>query len=151
MATPKASPETSLQIKRLFTAPREKVYEAWTDPEKMTRWFLRGSKDHVSAVHTQDLRVGGRYQATVTSPEGKRHALSGVYREIRPPERLAFTWIWEESPDKNETLVTVEFHAKGIFTEVVLTHELFRDSEACQKHTAGWNGCFDMLQEALQA
>ncbi len=147
--TARPSPETTLQIKRLFTAPQEKVFQAWTDPQKMTQWFLRVSKDHVSTILSQDLRAGGSYHAAVTTPEGQRHVLKGTYREVRPPEKLVFTWQWQDSPEPAETLVTVEFHAKGTFTEVVLTHELFPNAESCQKHTMGWNGCFDTLAKVL--
>ncbi len=151
MAAPKPSPETTLRIQRLFTAPREKVFQAWTEPDKMSKWLGRVTPQHSTRILEADLRIGGRYRLEVGSPEGALHLLSGSYREVVPPEKLAFTWSWEETPEFGETLVTVEFHARGTFTEVVLTHELFPNKEACDNHTKGWHGCFDALAKFLEA
>jgi len=80
-------------------------------------------------------------------PDGDVFYLGGVFREIRPPERLVYTWQWEGEP--GETLVTVEFRDLGSRTEVVLTHERFPDAEAVARHTDGWNGCLIRLAELL--
>lgn len=151
MAAPKPSTETTLRIQRLFTASREKVFQAWTEPDKMSRWLGRVTPQHSTRILEVNLRVGGRYRLEVGSPDGALHLLSGTYREVVPPEKLAFTWSWEGIPDFGETLVTVEFHARGTFTEVVLTHEFFPNKEACDNHTKGWHGCFDALAKFLEA
>ncbi len=75
--------------------------------------------------------------------------LSGVYREVRPPERLVYTWRWEAQPELEETLVTVEFHDKGEATEVILTHAYFPTAKARDDHNRGWNGCLDRLAKLL--
>ena len=142
--------ETRLEIRRTFTAPREKVYQTWTDPGKMTGWLCRVTPKHAMKVLELDLRVGGRYRFEVTTPEGEHHFLSGAYREIRPPEKLAFTWTWEGDPDFGETLVTVELFARGQSTELVLTHERLANRGWRDRHATGWNGCFDMLTELLK-
>ena len=77
--------------------------------------------------------------------------LSGTYLEIKAPDRLVLTWQWEGDPDFGETLLTLEFLAHGNSTELVLTHERFPNSQWRDRHAAGWNGCFDRLNELLQS
>ena len=151
MAASKPSPETTLRIQRLFTAPREKVFQAWTEPDKMSKWLGRVTPQNSTRILEADLRIGGRYRLEVRSPDGALHLLAGTYRDVSPPEKLSFTWTKEETPDFGETLVTVEFLARGTFTEVVLTHELFSDKEARDNHLKGWHGCFDTLAKFLEA
>ena len=151
MAEKPTSVDTTLQISRTFAAPRQKVFEAWTEPEKLNQWLCRVTAGHSTKLLEMDVRVGGRYRLEVTNPDGTRVLLSGTYREIKSPERLVFTWQWEGDPDFGETLVTVDFHARGSSTELVLTHERFLNRERRDRHAAGWNGCFDTLKELLQA
>lgn len=105
-----------------------------------------------------DMRTGGTNRMETRTPDGTTYRNKTTFREIKPPEKLVFTWGWERfapSGEKNEehygTLVTVEFVARGTFTEVVLTHEGFRTAEQRDRHNKGWNGCFDMLTGALSA
>jgi uncharacterized protein YndB with AHSA1/START domain len=86
------------------------------------------------------------------SPEGKDHIVSGVYREILPPERLVFTWAWEgEGTRGHETVVTIELAETPGGTRLELTHEGFESETARDLHGEGWSGCFDCLEEALAA
>lgn len=148
--------DTTLQIKRTFAAPREKVFTAWTDPKELTRWFAP-SDDCSIPVAEVDLRVGGRYRIQMTAPNGDVHTVGGTFRDVIVPERLVYTWAWEEAascmgagPDaQKETLVTVEFHDRGKTTEVILTHELFPDAAARDKHSEGWAGCLNRLSNVL--
>ena len=151
MAEKPTSLETSLQVRRTFAAPRQKVFQAWTEPEKLTRWMCRVTDQHSTKLLELDVRAGGRYRLEVTTPEGDPVLLSGTYHEVKPPERLVFTWQWEGDPDFGETLVTVDFYALGDSTEIVLTHERFLNKERRDRHAMGWNGCFDRLKELLQA
>lgn len=151
MATTGTSPETSVQVKRTFAAPREKVFQAWIEPRLMSRWFLKPTAQHQPKMVHLDARPGGRYRFEVVSPEtGKLHVLTGAFREIQPPERLVFTWRWENQPDFPETVVTVEFRQIGgsNFTEVILDHALLPEATR-ENHRKGWNGCFDALQTSL--
>ena len=118
MAEKPTSLETTLQIRRTFAAPRQKVFEAWTQLEKLPQWLCRVTQQHSTRILELDARVGGRYRLEVTTPEGSRMLLSGTYREVKSPEKLVFTWLWEGDPDFGETLVTVEFHAQGKSTEM---------------------------------
>ena len=88
MATPSISPDTTLQLKRTFEAPRERVYRAWTDPEEMKNWAAPSEDYEVAAV--VDLRVGGKYRIQMTHRDGAVHTAHGEYREVSPPEKLVF-------------------------------------------------------------
>jgi uncharacterized protein YndB with AHSA1/START domain len=139
--------KTSLQIRRIYQAPVAIVYAAWTDPEQMKHWM--GPSDAFGdAEVTMDVRVGGRYRIVMHSPDGETHRVGGVYREVVPNKKLVYTWTWESTPER-ESLVTIEFKPSGDGTELVLAHQRFADSEARDKHQAGWNGCLERLGRYL--
>lgn len=155
MATRISTQDTTLQIRRTFAAPREQVFNAWTDPKALIRWFAP-SDDFSTPSVAVDLRVGGSYQIVMKAPAGEVHAVKGTYREIKIPEKLVFTWVWEEGgcggesiSEDHPTVVTVEFHDRGSMTEVVLTHEFLPSLEAKEKHAEGWTGCLNRLQAKL--
>ena len=141
--------ETTLRITRTFAAPQQKIFDAWTQAEKLIHWLCRVSAQHKTKIVELDLRVGGRYRLEGTTPEGENYVLSGLYREIKPPERLVFTWHWETDPSFGESLVTVELFARGASTEMVLTHERFADQTRRDRHAVGWEGCFHQLVGVL--
>ena len=154
MATPSHAPDTSLQIKRTFAAPRQTLFEAWTKPERLKKWFLMSTPNNVNQIHEVDLRVGGKIRAEAVNPQGKKHVLLAVFKEIVPQEKLVYTWKSEEGmPDSGESLVTVQFRQLGEsnFTEVTLTHERFPNSEVRDRHNQGWNACMNTLEAALKA
>ena len=148
MVSPKPSTENTLNLRRIFKAPREKVFRAWTDPEELKKWW--GPPGYGTPSAEVDLRVGGKYRLGMRKlPEGPVFYLAGTYREVRPPERLVYTWRWEAEPELGDTLVTVEFHDRGGSTEIVLTHELFPTEKARQEHERGWSGGLDNLAKLL--
>jgi uncharacterized protein YndB with AHSA1/START domain len=131
----------TVRIRRVLPFRRERVFRAWTDPERMKHWMAPFSTSVTEAEI--DLRVGGRWRIVIQG-EGNDYPHSGEYREIRPPERLVFTWV---SPATNgqTTLVTVEFHERGPETELVLTHEGLPDPLARERHEAGWQSIAERL------
>ena len=149
----RAEEEAGLQIRRVFDAPREKVFQAWTDPRAITAWF--GPHElYRCSVDALDLRVGGRYSSTMTPPEGESGCagdtgicrVGGVYTRIEPPAVLAFTFSWEEGGmDVGETLVMVELTDLNGRTELVLTHERLPHELARTEHHRGWSGSLDRL------
>jgi len=148
MASRKPKPETTLHLKRTFAAPREKVFRAWTEPEELKKWW--GPEGYSTPTAEVDLRAGGTYRLGMMKlPKGDVFYLVGTYREVRPPEKLVYTWRWESQADLGETLVTVEFRDRGNATEVILTHELFPTEKARQDHDKGWNSCLDRLAKVL--
>jgi uncharacterized protein YndB with AHSA1/START domain len=115
----------------------------------MRQWFGCCHSFSISTAEV-DLRVGGTYRVVMQSPEGDRHIASGTYQEVRPPERLVFTWTWVEGGmDIGETLVTVELEERGGQTELSLTHEKFPNEEARKNHFEGWSGSLDALEKLL--
>jgi len=104
----------SVRIVDVFDAPREVVFAAWTEPERLKQWWGPGFFETVFAE--VDLRPGGRYELLL-EPGSMR--LVGEFREVTPPRRLVYTWRWVEGvPDTRESLVTVEFREDGARTEV---------------------------------
>jgi uncharacterized protein YndB with AHSA1/START domain len=134
-------------MKRIFSAPREKVFEAWTNPEMMNQWLAPVGYSTPEAE--ADLRTGGRYRVVMKHDEkGATHTAVGEYREVAPPERLVFTWTWEEG-DKHEMLITIEFRDQGGSTEMIFKHERFASEENRNNHEEGWASSFEKLAELV--
>ncbi len=149
MAENRKNFETTLKLRHIFAAPREKVFRAWTEPKELEKWFAP-SDDYRTKVVELNLRVGGGYRIEMVSPEGKIHRLFGLYTEVRLPEKLVYTWSWEGKEEGfGETLVAVEFRDLGDVTEIILTHEFFPTGEDLKEHEAGWTGCLNRLPKAL--
>src|SRR5262249_54865386 len=122
----------------------EKVFEAFTQAQKLARWF--GPTDEFTVtVHALDVRPGGRYRVEMKHSGGNVHTVGGTYELVSPPHRLVFTWAWEEMPNRGLSRVTVSFEPKRAGTRVVLVHEQLPDAEAREAHAHGWNGCLDKL------
>jgi uncharacterized protein YndB with AHSA1/START domain len=134
----------SLAIKRRLKAPPAQVFAALTDPEKVKRWMGPGEMKAVSAE--SDTRVGGHYRWAMQAPDGERHDVGGVYREVVPNEKLVFTWAWKSTPER-ESLVTVLLKPDGAGTLLTLTHEQFVDEDARDRHQGGWNGALDKMEK----
>jgi len=146
MATITTKP--SLIIRRRFNAPPEKVFSAWTDPEKVKRWMGPGDIKAVSAE--SDPRKGGRYRWVMKSADGEDHDVSGVYREVIPNEKLVFTWAWKSTPER-ESLVTVIIKPDGNGSLMTLQHEQFYDEAARDRHQGGWTNAMEKLDKYLTA
>jgi len=143
----------ALEISRTFKAPRAQVFAAFTQPELLAKWFGPPTTTFVNA--TVDLRVGGRYRIHIRGEED--YIVSGVFTEIQPPARLAYTWAWEEdeaSPTPEtmsggESLVTIELVDRGNETEMLFKQEHLASMDAVASHNAGWTGSFDKLSALL--
>jgi uncharacterized protein YndB with AHSA1/START domain len=120
------------------------VFEAWTDPDTLKRWF--GPGEFTIPEAKLDLRVGGAYEILMQPPRGDPMPLTGTFRSIEPPTRLEFTWSWSRVwPDAPESLVVVEFEESGGSTLVSITHGDFDSDEAAAPHAMGWEGGADKL------
>lgn len=107
-------------LTRVFDAPRELVWKAWTDPKQLARWW--GPKGFTNPVCEVDARVGGAWHIVMRSPAGDEYPCGGVYREIMAPERLVFTNIATDSQGNPiiDGLTTVIFAEQGGKTKLTL-------------------------------
>ena len=140
-----------LSITRIFDAPRRLVFEAWTDPKHVVNWF--GPRDYPSKQMTMDLRPGGAWRGCLVSTEGKKDLwVGGVYREIDEPERLVFTFAWEEDGERGlETVVTITLIERDGKTQMDFHQTPFRSTGERDGHHYGWSSTFDRLEEFLSA
>jgi len=115
--------ESTLFIKRTFDAPRDLVWEAWSDPEQAKQWW--GPEGFTAPIVELDERPGGKWRALMRSPDGKDMWQHGVYREIVPPEFTSYTFVWDEQPDHSS-------------------------AEERDSHKDGWNQTFDRFAAYLK-
>jgi uncharacterized protein YndB with AHSA1/START domain len=140
---PQTATKPSLTLKRRINAPPAKVYEAWTDPAKLARWF--GPHETATVRAEIEVRVGGRFRV-VTQTADDEHDVRGIYRQVVPNEKLVFTWAWRSTPER-ESLVTVLLKPDGDGTLLTLIHEQFFDEPARDRHQAGWTRALDKLEK----
>jgi len=141
------SSKPALTLKRRLNAPPSKIYRAWTDAAKISRWF--GPEDAEILRAETDVRVGGRFRIVFRGPDGEEHDVGGVYREVVPDQKLVFTWAWRSTPER-ESLVTVALKRDGDGTLLTLLHEQFFDEAARDRHGRGWNGTLDKLESYVR-
>ena len=113
--------ERELTLTRVFEAPRALVFKAWTEPQRLQRWW--GPKGFTNPVCEMDVRPGGAIRIVMRAPDGSEYPMTGVFREIVPPERLVFTNIAVDKAGKPllEGLTAVTFAEAGGKTTLVLT------------------------------
>jgi uncharacterized protein YndB with AHSA1/START domain len=136
-------------MERTFNAPAQRVFDAWTSPEVLRRWW-HAEYDWETSLAEVDLRVGGAVRVVMRNPhDGAEYGGSGQYLEIDPPRRLVFTWYW----DGNDTrqLIEIDFEEADGRTTVRFTHRDLWTEEAVRDHEGGWNRCFDNLERVLDA
>ena len=144
------TPESTIRVEKHIHAPADQVFAAWTNAPGMADWLAPSDAFGPTGAEV-DLKVGGQYRVSMHPPGQDQPAVvSGQYCRIDRPRSLSFTWAWE-SPraDTHETQVTLEFHATGDTTDLVLLHERFRDEELRNQHAQGWQGCLDRLSRKL--
>jgi uncharacterized protein YndB with AHSA1/START domain len=140
----------TLEIERVLPAARPVVFEAFTDSDVLSQWW--GPEGFAIAGIEFEARVGERYRIEMQPPEGDAFHLVGEFRQVEPPERLVFTFIWAEpDPDDVETLATLEFRDLGDSTEVALTQGPFKTDARLDLHRAGWGDSLDKLERLLSA
>jgi glutathione S-transferase len=137
----------SLEVSRWFDVAPETLFDAWLD-ESWGEWLAPRAVFCTSSI--VNPRVGGRYSVIMRMPDGRDVIISGTYREIARPSRLAFTWAADFHP--GGTLITITFRPKNGGTELILKQEGFISEELRDRHRQGWsgmNGSFDKLARFL--
>ena len=159
MATPQRFPAgPTVQVRRVFDATPERLFDAWTELAQVTQWLCRAPGYNTEHLGYNGY-AGGRFHIRNTSSAGDVHDICGEFREVRPFEKVAFTWggtktlasgAVAQNMVPEETLVIVEFFPRGTQTEVVLTHYGLATEDLRNDHGRGWNICLDSLAKTLQ-
>jgi uncharacterized protein YndB with AHSA1/START domain len=151
-----------LVITRIFDAPRDLVWRAWTDPDETKKWW--GPKNFTAPVSQIDFRVGGKYLNCMRSPEGQDFWSTGIYKEIIPGKKIVATDSFADAEGNVvpaahygmsadlplELEVTVTFEEKDGRTLMTLRHVGIPEGEMKDLTSAGWNESFDKLAESLK-
>jgi len=147
-----------LSITRFFEAPRELVYEAYTNPRHAKQWA--GPRGFTATHFEGDARPGGKWRACLhqTAPWQGHTGLpdlwqGGVFKEVVPPERLVYTFAWEGQGGQptRETVITIRFtEVDGNRTKMDFHQEFFDTVEMRDGHNTGWNSSFDRLNDYVQ-
>ena len=136
-----------LVVRRRFSVPPGRIFEAWTDPEKLRQWW---GPPGVECTHAEvDLRVGGNFRLANLLPDGSTLWIGGTYEEVDTPKRLKYSWHIEPGNDLDREHVTVDFFAHEGGTEVVVTHTAIDSVERFNDHQLGWVGCLDELSDLI--
>jgi uncharacterized protein YndB with AHSA1/START domain len=137
-----------LRLKRVLPAPRATLYRALTEPEELAKWW--GPRGFTAPSVELDPHVGGSYRIAMQPPDGDLFYLSGEFREVDPPARLAYTFRWDPpDPDDRETVVTMSLQDRGEETEVLFTQGEFATEERRALHEGGWTDGFGRLERVL--
>ena len=138
--------DATLIVKRVLNATPERAFRAWTSAEHIQQW-MRPEPGMEVPLASMDLRVGGKFRIQMKKPDGEFFTAVGVFKEVKAPERLVYTWDWEKDGSGAEfgevegkpSLITVEFLKRGERTELVLTHSRFASVESRDNHAHGWS------------
>lgn len=138
-----------LVITRIFDAPRDLVFKAWTDARHARNWW--GPVDCPATHLEMDVRPGGAWRGCLRVREsGKDLWQGGEFREVKPPARLVFTFAWDEDGERGlETLVTITFSDQNGKTRMDFHQAPFRSVEQRDGHNYGWTSTFNRLAEHL--
>jgi Uncharacterized conserved protein len=142
--TPAHSPK-ELIITRDVDAPRDLVFEVWSEPKHLVNWW--GPSEFTLPHCDVDFRVGGKYRMCMLSPEGEEHWVTGTYMDIDRPEQLTFTWIRKDVEGNAlcDTVVSLRFLEQNGRTHLTLSHTGFDSVPYRDEHVGGWDQCLDRL------
>ena len=143
--------DTEITMGRVFDAPREMVFRAYTDPELIAKWW--GPRQYSTVVDQMDVRPGGTWRFINRGPDGTDFAFNGVYREVVPPERIVNTFEFEPMPGHVSVETTVFEELEGDRTRVRM-HVQFdnvddRDGMVSSGMETGWTESMERLTELL--
>ena len=148
MSDAPATQDQQVLITRIFEAPRELVFAAWTDPAQVALWFGPEQFDTPRDGVAIDLRVGGRYTLTMVEREsGREHPVEYEIVELDPPRLLVLRC--EPMPEMGmhePTLTRVELHDHGGKTRMTLSDGPYTEARHAE---GGWNGAFAKLERVL--
>jgi len=144
------TPDHPLEITRTLDAPRELVWQMWTEPQHLAPWW--GPKGSTLPVWTADLRPGGSYHFTMRGPDGNDYWNRGVYREVVPPKRLVMEGAWTDAeghPTSPVMMTIVILEDENGKTKLILRGSGFESAPARDSHRGGWTSSFERLVDYL--
>jgi len=136
-----------VRTERTFAATAEEVFDAWTDPEVMRRWF-HCDPDWDTPVAEVDLQVGGKVRIVMRKPDGAEVGAHGEYMVIERPRRLVMTWTFEDEP-ANQQLIELTFFESAGSTTVLMVNTGISTDERRDSQDEGWHGCLDELDRLV--
>jgi uncharacterized protein YndB with AHSA1/START domain len=135
-----------VQLEILLSAPIEKVWNAWTDPNQIAKWFGSDPKGKVLKA-ILNVRPGGLFEVTFKDSDQTEHTCFGTYSVVREFRNLEFSWAWKSEPGM-ESHVTLVFTLEGNFTRMLFSHtNLGKDSQ--HNYEIGWRATFLKLERLL--
>jgi uncharacterized protein YndB with AHSA1/START domain len=137
----------TVRIERTFPASAEDVFDAWTSPEVMRRWFHPGS-DWDTPRAEVDLREGGKVRVVMRRPDGTEAGAHGEYTLIDRPHRLEMTWTFDDDLS-NEQQIELSFSEDEGSTKVLMVNSGISTDERRDGQDRGWRACLDQLERAL--
>jgi uncharacterized protein YndB with AHSA1/START domain len=134
-----------LRLERLIPASCESLFALWIEPEQIVRWWAPDGYE--AEVRDLEVRPGGRWRIVLRNSAGKEAAVSGLFRVVEPPQRLAFSWAWEEAHGTHgrRTEVSVNFERVPGGTRLVLIQQGFDGENARDRHLAGWSASIERM------
>ncbi|MGH7500559.1 MAG: SRPBCC family protein [Longimicrobiales bacterium] len=144
--------DVEIVMTRVFDAPRKLLWDAWTSPEHVPQWML-GPGGWTMPVCEIDLRAGGAWHFVWRQPDGTEMEMSGVYREVKPPERLVATENWGgDWPETINTLTLTEEGGRTTVKQAILyPSKEARDAAKATGMEEGAQQSFDRLEKLLRA
>ncbi len=140
----------SVTVRRSFTAPRGRVFDAFQNADALSHWFAPSAEVTIEIL-TFQFRPNGEYRFRYTYPDNTQGVIGGRYISINPPEELVFSWIWEQ-PDRHAdvaTQVRIQFISRNELTDLIVTHDRLPSDQARDRYATGWSGNFDRLDTWL--
>lgn len=143
--------ETKIGAEKEFSVPTEQLYKAWITPEDLKQWW-QPSENHLKTVEL-DVREGGSFRYEFETKEGQPAVvITGDYKEVKPNERLVYTWNWDVpngDAKKSDHQLTIEFQSTGSGSKLSVTQENFQEQEAVNSHQQGWDKSLNDLHDYL--
>ncbi|GAA5085360.1 uncharacterized protein YndB with AHSA1/START domain/DNA-binding transcriptional ArsR family regulator [Thermocatellispora tengchongensis] len=139
---------TAVRIERTYRASADALFDAWTNPEVIRKWWHAGP-DWETAEAEVDLRVGGRLRVVMRDTDGIEYTATGVYTVVERPSRLGWIWHGEEGEAGTGSRCDLEISEQDGVTAVVLTHSGLPDHHAAAELREGWGLCLDNLDKVI--
>jgi uncharacterized protein YndB with AHSA1/START domain len=136
-----------VRIQRTFAASPEDVFDAWTSPEVMRRWFHCAPGWDTPEAEV-DLRLGGKVRVVMRRPDGTESGAHGEYTLIDRPHRLVMTWTFDDDATDKQ-LIELSFSEAEGTTTVLLVNSRISTDERRDAQDEGWRGCLDELERVV--